>query len=430
MATTKRQPSTARRSSRLVTALAEEVEAPVKKRTYKKRSDSISGEVKPVKKTIAKKVAKPKVVEPQYPIVLGGYCLPIKSETHYGEGAAMTLAKDNKIPGVVIAVTLTAVQVEYPTSAYHPKFRATYHKDTLFGISKEEYVLRCTKLEAEHKAKSEELVRKFQAQFESEHKSVMDRDDYDLNKNFLNSNYNYVTLGSWDANNNRMMSPSKNPGAVCCALTKTTSSIMVHVPKEWANYYGYNLVDIKNWLAFLTHCDIGFKGSYVDKIKLKDEYGATGVPISMPALPNNNFYMRPDMEAYRIVIPTTGHKMVNYMHFILIRYLYNMQYYTIPFIAMQIKRGMGEKITFWEALLVAHMNHSYNGYYCLTANQVDAQLAIPNSNNSPKTVISSLRGNNNMNTSFYYDRRGYKVKDLIRSKNYDAIEKLLETWRK
>jgi hypothetical protein len=251
-------------------------------------------------------------------------------------------------------------------------------------------------------------------------------------KDFLNTNLNYIKLHTrLGADGLPTNLGSMYPDAVCCSLTKTTNHIEVLVPKDWINYYGYTLLDLKMWLGFLREIEgLDFQGKYIGTTTLKKEFDGTTKVINsrLPKFPQGNTYVVPDMECYKVLIPNGGRTALeNYMHFILVRYMYNISYWNIPTLAIQMKKILKEKISNWEALMVAHMSQIYNGYYCLVANDTN-KTALPVAANSPANVRSRL--STGMNAAFSYGKvDNAAILEIIKSKNYKQLLKYLKEWR-
>src|SRR6478609_3097587 len=313
------------------------------------------------KSRIVKKVSTTKVVEASAPtpeIAIGSYVRAIKPETGFGEGTSMTIVREHGIIGRVITRGLGCWVVEYITSPLFQGFRGTYADRTLEFVPND-IAEECIKKQVEENKKIlEKKLEKVKEIVEPKRIALMERDDYDIaSKPYLNSNYNYVCLNQrgtklQEGKEYKLADCSVHPAAACCSLTKNVADQIIHIPKEWASYYGYSIIDVKAWIQFLSKCDLGFTGFYTKKVRMKDIYPS--IRTNIPTYPNNNNYTHEEMEAFEVLSPSTGNNMRNYMNFICVRYLYNMQYFTIPFIAMQIKKGIGDKITFWEELLLAH----------------------------------------------------------------------------
>lgn len=269
------------------------------------------------------------------------------------------------------------------------------------------------------------------------------RDDYDkLKRDYLNTNENFVQLvGNFDYKTSEIKGVVNYPHAVCCALTKTNVPIIVNIPNDWISYFGYNVTDLKKWLEFLKACEIGFDYKYLGKTTLESEFTDKNIATKIPKMARANMFVSPKMDIHRILIVPPNQNvrnMQNYMRFLLVRYIYNNQYWNIPTIAMQIKGALKGKVTNWEALMLAHMNDYYYDYYCMVSNNGNGTgaIALPKSENSPQNIVSKLGVTENvpaMVRTFTYDsniKLADSVRAAIRSKDWNAIEGYINDWRK
>jgi hypothetical protein len=251
-------------------------------------------------------------------------------------------------------------------------------------------------------------------------------------KVYFETNMNFVKLFKAINSDGTPSGTGQNfPNAKCCSLTKTTDHILVHIPKDWLNYYGYNVIDLRMWLKFLSTLDSGFKAYYLGESTMSEAFGEQVIQDQFPKFDSRNHYMTKDMPCYLVMLESTGNIMLNYMHFIMIRYMYNIQYWNIPTIALQLKKALGSNITPWESIIIAHMNDQYHGYYALMSNNGES-IAIPSSRNSLQEVTRKLKqAGSGMNSSFVYTPESIIfIRSEIRGKNYEAILKRLEEWRK
>ena len=87
------------------------------------------------------------------------------------------------------------------------------------------------------------------------HIKISDRKDYNLeNKTFLKTDYNFSKLYSIETTENNINNFDTSVIKwlnQCCSYTKTTSNIVIYIPKTWLNYFGYNLTDLKTYINFL-----------------------------------------------------------------------------------------------------------------------------------------------------------------------------------
>lgn len=219
---------------------------------------------------------------------------------------------------------------------------------------------------------------------------------------------NAVILGSWDQANNTFKSYSFYPNtSVCCSFTNNLYDMEIYIPKIWLDAHQYSQADILSYLTFLTKCEIGFEYSFEGLKSLPKTL--QGVVKPLPEMEYEyvkenpkTFSLIPYEKDYYCIRIKGDNKTsrISYMRFILVRYLYNTQYWSIPVTAMQIKRTLGAKVTHWEALMIAHLRKHYYNYYCLVANNGNY---ICNPFQTPESVLKALRsGKTSMNTSFQY----------------------------
>lgn len=371
------------------------------------------------------------------PLRMGEHVFVLEQERVFGENIELTAARTGKMPGLITNVGIRGTNVQFDYSAT----KGAGYVRTFAVSSNNLRRLRPSELALFQKAKKdatkkemEKIQKVLTEKMGTKRIPIVDRRDYEIGgKPFLNSNMNFLHFCNLTKQGDEYKLGTLNPsyGAVCCSVTKTTTSIVVNIPKDWLNYYGYNLIDLKAWLKFVNGCEIGCNAYYKEKITLQEAFKSTVIPINMPQYPNNNTVLYPDMEVYQIVIPTSSDRMINYMQFITIRYMYNLQYFTLPFVAMQIKKALGDRITNWEAMLVAHMNINYYGYYNWVSN-TPGVYAIPNRTNTPANVLTNIRRSGaSMNGSFIYSNPAgaNTIPALIRRQDYEGILAFVVAWR-
>lgn len=424
---------------------------PVKKRTVATKA-TVTKEPA-AKKRILKGVVAPKKVELP-PFDINAWVFLEKPNVKYGDSTYQQNARKFRVPCKVTRIQRTAPGMRdsvtdiLPDDVVYINITKTHltqasqqalnYKDVL-QISEEVAVERLKLVEIETKAVREQAEREINEKLCPPHIPVLKRKPYTLlDKTLLNTNSNYVQLVNGigtEKVNPKYNIYSNNCGAVCCALTKTTSSVMTYIPKLWMNYFGYSLEDLKAWLSFLSNCEIGFTYSlYEDEegkapLTLGKVFG-NSVTTTDLSLPNNNFYINPEMECYKVLVRGSS-SMITYMHFILLRYMYNQAYWNIPAIAMKIKLSVGDALSFWDCLLLAHNNELYNGYYALFARSTTTVI-LPNSQNTQKTVLQRLRNNTGMNSSFQHSSVSSvgEVSNLIKTEKYDKLIEYVEKNRK
>jgi hypothetical protein len=209
--------------------------------------------------------------------------------------------------------------------------------------------------------------------------SYMNRSFVHKDINLLSTKLNCVAEGEWNKDDNTFKNDRIAYLVTCCAFTKTKHDLEVYIPELWLRYYKYTMYDLGEWLKFLAKCGIGFEYVLCGPSKLHnvfyenfekpidDGYYKKVSPKALGSL------MYPNGPSGYIKLRMKGCKddpMITYLRFICLRYIYNQAYWTIPGHAMQIKRSLGNAVTYWQALLMAHLYKTYDGYYSL-ANQHD-----------------------------------------------------------
>jgi len=281
---------------------------------------------------------------------------------------------------------------------------------------------------------------------EAPKQSYQDRTFRFEDKTEFDTNNSCILVGHWNKEANDFAVLDVNFQAVCCALTKVQKDLEVYIPDIWLRYFGWTVFDLVEYLKFLSKCEIGFEYEYLG-IKLLSErfnyeHNSDGdfkeskykcnfshVPGASKIFPRTNG----DFHCVRL----KGSKVCDehtYLRFICLRYLYNKEYWTIPGHAMQIKRALGAEVTHWQALLMAHLNMCYNGYYSF-GNQRDINPNKPYICNNKKLgmfafssgnydrhidpfqsandVLEGIKQNSNsVNRAFTYTCDAYKREEL------------------
>lgn len=266
---------------------------------------------------------------------------------------------------------------------------------------------------------------------------ISERKDYYLaDKIALNSVSSFAKIFNINTNKENI----KNYSAIssqwcsqCCAFSKTTSNIVCYIPKSWLNYFGYNLTDLKLWINFLVKCNINFKADILEPVKLYEAFKTNkNLKWSFLNKPNRNFYISDDETAYPVLIyGSKDSKMLTYMYFILIRYIFNSQYWNIPSLTMKLKKKM-PKASYWDCLLLAHNSEIYYNYYALFSIINYNSVILPTKNyNTQKSVSNQLQIGSSMNSCFKaFPRRFNKlVQELIQDENYDELQRILDEYK-
>ncbi len=362
---------------------------------------------------------------------LNAWVLYVTPCPKYSENAISRVAREERIPAKIYFIS------ESEKDRYNVSIQATgYHinsvnqavtKAALKLITKEEADLLISEAKKRYIIANADAIKNRNAILNPEHIRVINRRDYSIgDRGFLSTNMNFIGLGSaFKRTGYTNNSLTLHAGAACCAVTKNTVDVMVCIPKLWTTYFGYNENDIKAWFSFLEQCDINFEAYIESSTTLREVFGRS-ISSANTQYPNGNTIMSPDMECYKIVIKRQSYNLQTYMHFILVRYLYNNQYWNIPFIAMQIKINVGEELSFWECLILAHCNQVYYDYYCIVGNKYE-QIALPDKNNTPKKIMTNLRNSDSLlNACYTYQERSLEsISKYIRNGQYKELIELV-----
>lgn len=160
-------------------------------------------------------------------------------------------------------------------------------------------------------------------------------------------------------------------GGECCAFTKQAlCDFTVYIPTLWAKIMGYSATQIERYVKLLNDCDINFGGEFLGEKRLPEVYHfSKNVNEYSKSWDYEN--KRPsalspiNCDYYCIKIKNSGDRYNNYMKFIMIRWLYNCQYWNLPGVAMQIKYALKDKVTSLQALLMAASCFNYYEFYHL-----------------------------------------------------------------
>lgn len=213
------------------------------------------------------------------------------------------------------------------------------------------------------------------------------------NKPFLSTNYNYAELGKF-REDGIFVQGTKHNNVACCAFTKTNQDILVYIPIEWLNYYGYNKNDLIRYLKFLQGCDINIKYTLLENGSYS-EFTKT-VP-STKKLYGNKIISK--NEYVKLVIHGTSSNMITYLHFLLVRYLYNASYWNIPLICLQMRAILPDEVSNFKILLMAHLFEDYNGYYSLAQNLRSTKSFVDIEQKNKDLLYSLSTGTVSMNAS-------------------------------
>ncbi len=189
----------------------------------------------------------------------------------------------------------------------------------------------------------------------------------------------------------------------CCDFIKVDEGFFYYIPQAYLNFHNYTLWDVQEWLKFIEGCEFEFNykltGLVQTPIELLQKYWAN----------NPEIYKNKDYKFNsRVLEPLENHLCVeirvkqgecgwhNYLHLLLIRYLHHYYYSRIPMLAMQIKDALEDKVTNFQALLMAHLYKYPSG-----ANGLVQEMKCVDIFQKPEEILQNLQ-KEGMNKSCKY----------------------------
>ncbi|HEY1020777.1 MAG TPA: hypothetical protein VGE06_00630 [Flavisolibacter sp.] len=344
---------------------------------------------------------------PKLELKQGACVLYVTQEAMLGENANMAKARTEGQPAKVIMISEARLVLQFaPIGGGLPGFVANVSENSIKLIEEKEYNSIVEARMAAIKAAEEEATRKRFAAYMTPHLPLMERDVWDLRSRWgLQTNYNFINRGRIDINNTTgewtFANGNQNDYAACCSLTRTTADLKVFIPDLWLTYYGYNHEDLQRWIDFLTACGHGFNARLLPAAPMEN---FSRIESSDRDEDGSRLIMNRTMLVHPVILKA-GSAHETYMRFITLRYMYNRAYWNIPTLAMQLKEALGDRITPWQALMLAHLNAGYNSYYALFGGYgtgyrgTNINVIMPTANNLP-TRIAARAGDHGMNGSF------------------------------
>lgn len=250
----------------------------------------------------------------------------------------------------------------------------------------------------------------------------------------LSIDKNYVNLGQ--IKEGKFIVHSSNIGRICCSFTKTTSDLEILIPKRFLTLFGHNKTTLIKWLEFLKNADIGFEYMISERVsnincnhyyKYKNyniKYDVSMDQIKMDLIKSTPCF----------VVTLVGDKEyhdLTYLRFLLLRYIYNSNYYDIPTTAMALKCSLKDKITNLQAIILAMYKRDYNGYYALYhSNNIIADYQV-----STQEYIEAVKAYSSINscvdTIIIDDDQKKVIRDLLVNKKYTKFLEIVEKlWKK
>lgn len=302
----------------------------------------------------------------------GDYAILTAKSKIWGDGNMLQEIRDHKYVGIIQGseavyndqysfpkkIGIKYVHVEY-TDLGIP-ITVTIESEFVKLVTKKEYDECVEKISQSRKRLIKELIPKRQ--------SLLLRNVDHGQKQNLNTNTNFVNKGTWNVKTNNFTIESRLYNQVCCAFSRSLNDYQFFIPDFWLKYYGYTKVDLKRWLEFIKGCDIDFNYSYdglVSNPQITPRFSISAV-LTANATTLKNAIIVPDDQFHQVNMKGSNTAINHtYLRFILVRYLYNNQYWSIAVRAVQIKKALGTKVSNWQALLMAHCTEAYNPYYAL-----------------------------------------------------------------
>jgi hypothetical protein len=202
----------------------------------------------------------------------------------------------------------------------------------------------------------------------------------------------------------------------CCAFTKNSVNLMVYIPTEWCNYFGYTVEDLDKWLSFLNKL-LGetvytFKEVSSDSAFKPAPTGLIHSCYPVLRLMKNQFYV--------IHMKGSSSQLETYFRFILLRYFYNNFYNSIPRVCFDIQSVMPQ-LSNWKTLLLSLASRRFEGYYSLTS------FFVPNINQKLEDVLDKFgEGGKPMNSMFEYTSYVAECfEEEFKNREYEKIYKIL-----
>jgi hypothetical protein len=203
---------------------------------------------------------------------------------------------------------------------------------------------------------------------------------------------------------------------ICCSGTKAAHDLFIQIPKMSLDFCGYTKTDLIKWLEFLKNSEIDFDYEYIgfgDSLYLN-----MSTEVVEKLIDNSRYCYTSNKNWHYIWLKGSNtNAQETYFRFILLRYLYNHQYYNIPAAAIQIKRALGDKVSNFQAILLGHWFCEHYEYYALSK--------YPNPFIEAKTLLGSFKDKtvSGMNSYFtgHHMPSFVELKKLFQNKDFEAV---------
>lgn len=182
----------------------------------------------------------------------------------------------------------------------------------------------------------------------------------------------------------------------CCMNTKTIRSFTVYIPMLWLHYHNFSMVSVRRWIDFINKALKTPNGVKIgDIVKAKGTLPAAllNQEESYPILVKGSNYctnvnitkINPGYELLKIHINAekdpsqqcNGSRMLQYIKFILVRYLFNSKYDFLPTLILNTYKEAKGVLSPWQSILVANMREDSDGYYNIIKDRQTVDISEP-----------------------------------------------------
>lgn len=212
----------------------------------------------------------------------------------------------------------------------------------------------------------------------------------------------------------------------CADYIKVCEDFIFYLPQAYANFFSYSTWDIEQWLRFLLGCNINFNYIFDGVQDFPKEFNSNIAETIQSQIYNSNTLQLTRKDKFLAIRVFSGTaSWHNYLYYVLLRYIHDPRYCFIPALAMQIKDELGEEITNFQALLMAHLHKRYNdGRHGLIT-----YGNIPNIFIEPKQILLNI-AKGKMNGAFVYLSLGKenlnKCQDFIEKREFKQLFEYLK----
>lgn len=353
---------------------------------------------------------------------------------NYNTNFYRVLAFDKQYPAEVTLIAggyiyLKILKMDSDNGANN-NFNTLINEDIFKIITKEEADAIINKLNEEFNKKRNDFIEGLSKPYiainNRSYESIDSRNILYTGTNFIKQYSQGAFKDSLEINNGYLITTRCN--VECASFMKDCSDSAIYIPKLWMNYYGYSLRNLKTYIQFLKDCGIGFDAEYTRTTTLKEIFPGdidTYISIDPAGGSNSTTIIKDDMEVYEVILRGNDKPMVTYLHFVLLRLMYNQFYWNIPATVLKLKKNMPEA-TNWQLMLLTNMSYYYYYYYGLL--NLNDSVSINFKDNTQELIFSRLAGYSGLNSSFvtFTHPNGSEVrneiKNWIESNDYEKLQ--------